>query len=73
MANNTRRLTRHQGFLTLWALFFLLSASLLMSLVTVGLTARREITRDLVQDYTRTTKAIQAQTHQHVKKATNDS
>lgn len=72
MADHTSRFARRQGFLTLWALFFLVSVSLLMSVVVVGVTARREITRDLVQDYTATTKVIREQTRQHVKKSTTD-
>jgi len=68
MARNTGRFTRHQGFLTLWALFFLASVSLLLSVVSVGLAARRETTNQLTRDYAQATRVIERQMKRHVKK-----
>jgi len=68
LADHTRRFARHHGFLTLWALFFLASVSLLLSVVGVGLAARRETTNQLVRDYSQSTQKIVHQTRQLVKK-----
>lgn len=68
MARNTSRFTRHQGFLTLWALFFLAGTSLLLSVVGVGLAARRETTNQLVHDYEASVQVIDRQRQQHVKR-----
>jgi len=59
MARNASRLTRRQGFLTLWALLFLTSVSLLLTLVLVGQVGQRETTTALTNDYRTSTRRVQ--------------
>jgi len=58
MARNASRLTRRQGFLTLWALLFLTSVSLLLTLILVGQAGQRETTAALTTEYRVTTRQI---------------
>lgn len=57
MVDNDSRFTR-RGFLTLWALFFLASVSLVLILVMAGQSAREQSTHQLIQDYNRSTSQL---------------
>ncbi|MEN2368207.1 hypothetical protein [Levilactobacillus brevis] len=57
-----------QGFLTLWALFFLAGISLLVILVVSGQAARRESTTRLITEYNQAARRLKQQTTKHVKK-----
>ncbi len=57
MANDDSRFTR-RGFLTLWALFFLASVSLVLILVMAGQSAREQSTHQLIKDYNRSTSQL---------------
>ena len=57
-----------QGFLTLWALFFLAGISLLVILVVSGQAARRESTTRLITEYNHAT--IEAANDQACEKST---
>ncbi len=61
MARNVSRFTRHQGFLTLWALLFLTSVSLLLTLILVGQAGQRATTTALTRDYRATTQQIKSE------------
>ncbi|MFC6259502.1 hypothetical protein [Levilactobacillus fujinensis] len=62
MARNASRFTRRQGFLTLWALLFLASVSLLLTLISVGQAGQRETTMILTTEYRTTTRQINGET-----------
>lgn len=70
MAQHHPRLTRQQGFLTLWALLLLAGVSLLLTVVMVATAAQRQATNILVERYDRATETVHWQNAHHVKKTT---
>lgn len=48
-----------QGFLTLWALIFLVNVSLILGLVLTSQAAKQQSTLELIQSYNRSTSQIE--------------